>query len=157
MQQVFKCKICGFKADKVAENTSHFMNGWCPNCGSPIKWSTTGQGYIPNKLSPLKFWGQLALCISLCIYISYSIYVGKVWLFYRVSSGRSDIVEYSGQGYLLAIITLIAVLAGGVLYIIDHFDERVNENSYKIYQYLCFGLGFISYCLAAFFGVEIDT
>jgi hypothetical protein len=153
----FKCKICGYKLTESDEKNATYKHGWCPSCKHPIEWSKTGKGYKPNRKSPKKLLSLFVFCIALLSYLSYCLYLGRAWLPFIRPGRDASIVEYTDQGYILAAIALASTLVCTILIITDHFDTRVNEEKYKFAQDLFAILAVISYCLSAFFGIEVYT
>jgi hypothetical protein len=106
----------------------------CPSCGAwfgtdgqrrPVVRSNTP--YRPNQVSAWNRFWYLVFCIVCVAYAAYSIHEGKFFL----PAKRGPGVELRGLSLWLIVCALVVGVAHLASLVVDHYDKRDNEQSYK--------------------------
>jgi len=143
------CKNCG---SQNRATTLELSSGNCYSCKKPLAWSVNPDSYVPNEI-PLKarvIAGAFALILmALSVH---AIYSQRLVMPYGGRRGRGLILEFIGFETIVPILAILLGAIGFLATVIDHYDRRFNEATYKTIINLSLGLSFFLYTISIFFG-----
>ncbi|MNZ78389.1 hypothetical protein D3C78_969580 [compost metagenome] len=113
------------------------------------------ESYIPNEI-PLKarvIAGTLALVLM--VLSAQAIYNQRIVMPYGGRRSRGIVLEFIGIETVVPILAILLAAVGFLAVVIDHYDKRFNEATYKAITNTCIGFSFFLYIISVFIGHRV--
>ncbi len=102
--------------------------------------------YIPNQFSAGELWGHVALSLLLLCWGGYGLWTNDLVV---PISKRGAALHLQGAAAVVMFCALVAATANLFSVVLDHFDIRNNELSYRRFAFFTQALGWL------FFGAAL--
>jgi hypothetical protein len=147
------CKNCGTTNEATSLELSTKA---CLSCKKPLLWTTNPELYIPNKV-PLR--GRIifgVISILLIVLSVQAIFTQRIAIPYGGKYSRGVTLEFIGPEIAFPVLAIILAAIGFLAVVVDHYDKRFNEETYKIIANICIGVSLTLYIVSIFIGHRIS-
>ncbi|MBC3949178.1 hypothetical protein [Pseudomonas folii] len=147
-----KCRNCR-KHNKVRPNG--VKEAKCLRCHKPLIWTLHPELYIKKRL-PLAVRVLLcALSLWLITIVLKALIYQEVEIFYPSKHGHSTWFYFAGRDIIWPVASLLFWATGALALVVNHYDKRFNERTYRNVMIFSLVAGFVLHLLSIPFGMKL--
>ncbi|WP_141230167.1 hypothetical protein [Pseudomonas sp. Irchel 3A5] len=147
-----KCRNCR-KHNKVRPNG--VKEAKCLRCHKPLIWTLHPELYIKKRL-PLAVRVLLcALSLWLITIVIKALIYQEVEIFYPSKHGHSTWFYFAGRDIIWPVASLLFWATGALALVVNHYDKRFNERTYRNVMIFSLIAGFVLHLLSIPFGMKL--